>query len=54
MPRIEVDTREAVTLELPVSTFPAPPGLLPLPGPAVENTDDVPRWPAFPPAAKEE
>jgi len=52
MPRVEVETREPVTLELPVSTFPAPPGLLPMPSPAIENTSDLPRWPAFarPPA----
>ena len=40
---------ESAKLTPPPSTVPAPPMLLPLPGPALEFTDGLPRWPEGPP-----
>lgn len=39
---------ESVDLAPPPASVPAPPMLLPLPGPAPEFTDGLPRWPAVP------
>ena len=40
---------EEVELAPPPASVPAPPMLLPVPGPAIECTGDLPRWPAGPP-----
>jgi hypothetical protein len=56
LPRRYVEPKEAVVSEDPESvdltpppaSVPAPPMLLPLPGPAPEFTDGLPRWPAIP------
>lgn len=50
-PKIERQ-RQEVRLELPSPTVPAPPMLLTIPGPALEFTSALPRWPAFPVAAR--
>ena len=47
-----VEAPESVDLTPPPASVPAPPMLLPLPGPAPEFADGLPRWPAIPtPAA---
>jgi hypothetical protein len=47
-PKVRAETQRAVTLELPAPSFPVPPMLLPVPGPAIEFTSDLQRWPSFP------
>jgi len=49
---VAAEDTESVDLTPPPASVPAPPMLLPLPGPAPEFTDGLPRWPAVPtPAA---
>jgi len=48
-PKALASKKEPVKLELPKPSFPAPPLVLPVPGPAVESSSGLPRWPGFPP-----
>ena len=45
---VAVKAPETVELSPPPASVPAPPMLLPLPGPAPGHCDGLPRWPAAP------
>jgi len=45
---VAVKAPDRVELSPPRATVPAPPMLLPLPGPAPEHSRGLPRWPAAP------
>jgi hypothetical protein len=51
-PTVVEPTKESESVELqpPPASVPAPPMLLPLPGPAPEYSDGLPRWPNVPTA----
>jgi len=55
-PKEDVIIKEIKPAKLlpPPSTVPAPPMLLPLPGPALEFSDGLPRWPEGPPVGGED
>ena len=48
VPKVIEVTRDPITLDLPTPAYPVPSTLLPVPGPAVEFSKDLPRWPSFP------
>lgn len=47
-PKVVVEQTKPVEISLPKPFFRGPPMLLPIPGPAVEYSSSLPRWPAFP------